>query len=437
MTTTRLFELAAPVSAGAHVVDSGRGMLLLVPNGSRVYEVDAETAAAVDRARRADGDQELVALLRDLGLQAAPYIDDAPPETPPVRALSLAVAQKCNLGCTYCYAQQGSFGGPARQMDDQTALDAVELLFADASPGERFNLSFLGGEPLLNRPAIHAATERARALAAERDATVTFSITTNGTQLTNQDADFFEAHGFAVTVSLDGVGAVNDALRPFTERSRELRHGAAASEAPARAPAPHASFRTCDGHPLNLSLRATLDEFVALGFHSVGFSPLLRSPAGEGEMSIGGLGRCSSRWSNAARSSSAAWWPAGVTLRQHGQRTAGDPPGHPPPLSVRRRRRLPGRLGRGATRRVSPVRRRRGRRHGRPGERGRPRAPGAVAPRPPRPSPGAVSSMLGALHVRRRLPPRGDPQRPAGVRLHPGLVALLPLRLRAATHRPA
>ncbi len=284
MTTTRLFELAAPVSAGAHVVDSGRGMLLLVPNGSRVYEVDAETAAAVDRARRADGDQELVALLRDLGLQAAPYIDDAPPETPPVRALSLAVAQKCNLGCTYCYAQQGSFGGPARQMDDQTALDAVELLFADASPGERFNLSFLGGEPLLNRPAIHAATERARALAAERDATVTFSITTNGTQLTNQDADFFEAHGFAVTVSLDGVGAVNDALRPF-------RSGRGSYDTVLRRVRPLLE-RQCHMQvsarvtvtPLNLSLRATLDEFVALGFHSVGFSPLLRSPAGEGEM---------------------------------------------------------------------------------------------------------------------------------------------------------
>jgi uncharacterized protein len=284
MTTTSLFEIAAPVSAGAHLVDTGRGTLLLVPDGSRVYDVDAETAVAVDRARRAEGDQELVALLRDLGLQGTPYIDDAPPEAPPVRALSLAVAQKCNLGCAYCYAQQGSFGGPARQMGDQTALDAVELLFADASPGERFNLSFLGGEPLLNRPAIHAATERALALAAERGATVTFSITTNGTQLTSQDADFFEAHGFAVTVSLDGVGAVNDALRPFRSgrgsydtvlrRVRPLLDRQRQMQVSARVTVT----------PLNLALRATLDEFVALGFHSVGFSPLLRSPAGEGEM---------------------------------------------------------------------------------------------------------------------------------------------------------
>src|SRR5262245_41249868 len=40
--------------------------------------------------------------------------------------------------------------------------------------------------------------------------------------------------------------------------------------------------------------------------------------------------------------------------------------------------------------------------------------------------------MLGALSVRRRLSSRGDPPRPAGVRLHSWLVAILPDRLSAA-----
>ena len=30
-----------------------------------------------------------------------------------------------------------------------------------------------------------------------------------------EDGDFFEKHGFSVTVSLDGIGEVHDALRPF------------------------------------------------------------------------------------------------------------------------------------------------------------------------------------------------------------------------------
>jgi len=61
--------------------------------------------------------------------------------------------------------------------------------------GERVNLSFLGGEPLLNRPVIRAATERARAIADERGIVITFSITTNGTQLSADDGEFFESHG--------------------------------------------------------------------------------------------------------------------------------------------------------------------------------------------------------------------------------------------------
>ena len=54
------------------------------------------------------------ALLREAGLDSRPLIDDTPLAPPAIHALSLAVAQKCNLGCTYCYAQQGEFGGPAR-----------------------------------------------------------------------------------------------------------------------------------------------------------------------------------------------------------------------------------------------------------------------------------------------------------------------------------
>ena len=41
--------------------------------------------------------------------------------------------------------------------------------------------------------------------------------------------------------------------------------------------------------PGNLQLRESLDYFLGIGFHSVGFSPLLRSPAGCGEMESGDL----------------------------------------------------------------------------------------------------------------------------------------------------
>ena len=47
-------------------------------------------------------------------------------------------------------------------------------------------------------------TQRAAELAARRGIALSFSITTNGTLLNDSDAGFFEEHGFAVTISLDG-----------------------------------------------------------------------------------------------------------------------------------------------------------------------------------------------------------------------------------------
>ena len=175
-----LFERSAPVSPGAHLVELGERALLLVPDGSRVYDVDAETAAALDAARR-DGTPRRAAVRAGAG--RAGVRRRRAVSAPPVRALSLAVAQKCNLGCTYCYAQQGSFGGAAEAACRcDTALAAVDLLLARRRPGERVNLAFLGGEPLLNRARDPRGDRSARAaLAAQRGATVTFSITTNGT----------------------------------------------------------------------------------------------------------------------------------------------------------------------------------------------------------------------------------------------------------------
>ena len=276
---------SAPLSAAAHLIDSGERLHLLVPDGRRLYDLDPDSYALLDELRRAGDEPGVEAVLRRLGVTAdVPYVDDDPPSQPPVRALSLAVAQKCNLGCSYCYADGGSFGAAASSMRLETALAAVDLLFGDVEAGERVNLTFLGGEPLLERSVLRAATERAAAAGRERDVRVTFSITTNGTHLTPDDGAFFEEHGFAVTVSLDGVGAAHDRLRPYRSgRGSYERVVERVAPLLARQRRMQVSARVTVT-PDNLELRETLDAFVALGFHSVGFSPLLRAPGGSGEM---------------------------------------------------------------------------------------------------------------------------------------------------------
>jgi len=278
----RLFMSASlPRSPDAHLLETEAGGHVFLPDGSRLFDAPAQLFQRF--ASTLDGG-DVSALLDQLGVRGAPAIDDVPLAPPPVHALSLAIAQKCNLGCTYCYAQQGEFGGAAQNMTRQAAEQAVDLLVNGAAPGARLNLAFLGGEPLANRELLQETTRRARALADQRGVTLGFSITTNGTLLTEEDAAFFEAYGFAVTVSLDGPREVHDRLRPFKSGKgsfdRIMRN-----VAPLLARQRHMQVTArVTVTPRNLALRDTLDQLVAAGFHSVGFSPMLRSPGGDAEL---------------------------------------------------------------------------------------------------------------------------------------------------------
>jgi uncharacterized protein len=277
-----LSQLSRPRSRHAHWQTSGERSQLLVVNGTRVFDIDCESVQRLDAAAEL-GDDAVEQVLESLDLLAPPFVDHTPLTSPPLHALSLAVAQKCNLGCTYCYASQGGFGGAAKNMSWETARRSVELLVRGAEPGARLNLAFLGGEPLANREVIRAATERAADLANERGVAIGFSITTNGTLLTADDAEFFERHGFAVTVSLDGMREDHDRQRPFKsgagsfdrimERVRPLLQLQRNMQVSVRATATPGSSR----------LRESLDYFLESGFHSVGFSPVLRAPTGQGE----------------------------------------------------------------------------------------------------------------------------------------------------------
>jgi uncharacterized protein len=261
------------------------GPHVYLANGSRVYAVTESFAREYDALVAQRDAAGVDALLVRHGLDAPAYIDDQPVKPFAMHAISLAVAQKCNLGCTYCYAQGGEFGGPAKNMPEATALQAVERLIEGVEPGERVNIAFLGGEPLVNRPVLRAATEHAAALGIARGVPVGFSITTNGTLLKPDDGDFFERHGFAVTISLDGVGAVHDGQRPFKGgRGSYERILANVTPLLVQQQAMQVSARVTVT-PKNLRLPETLEHFIDLGFHSVGFSPMLKAPSGRGEMS--------------------------------------------------------------------------------------------------------------------------------------------------------
>src|SRR5471032_3384267 len=270
----RIVAASQPRQRHAHLVDDAQGAQLLMVNGTRLYHLPPELTGQFRAALGSDDPALLQGLIDSCGLRAEALIDDTPLAAPPLHALSLAIAQKCNLGCTYCYAQQGEFGGKAKSMEEQQAVKAVDLLLSQAAPGAKVNLAFMGGEPLSNRAVLRSVTDYASRQAALRQ----------------DDADFFEQHGFAVTVSLDGAAEQHDRLRPFKggegsfdsilERITPLLAMQRRMQVSARVTVT----------PFNLNLPATLDLFIGMGFHSVGFSPLLRAANGRAEMGQAELG---------------------------------------------------------------------------------------------------------------------------------------------------
>lgn len=283
-------SLTAPWHPDLHMFEAAGTPHLFLANGSRIFAVDSEVMealqAAIDR-----GDGAMANTLSRYGLVAPDFVTDEQPEWFETRALSLAVAQKCNLGCTYCYAEGGAFGEAPRNMPLDVALAAVDEFLRKAKSGVRYNLAFLGGEPLANRAVLRAAVARAHEWSAVNDSVLTFSITTNGTLVTPEDAAFFAAEKFAVTVSLDGFGAVHDRQRPFkggrgsfsriVERLGPLLDASDGAQITARVTVT----------PQNLGLKETLAALLELGFAGVGFSPMLKSPRGVSEMGFEQLTR--------------------------------------------------------------------------------------------------------------------------------------------------
>lgn len=259
------------------LIESRVGHHLFATNGSQVFDIDENTAVRAAGVFAGGDSAAAQGFERALGTEYR-FISEDAPEVPPLRALSLNVAQACNLGCKYCYADEGLFGGKARAMSIETARASIDRLIAEAGPGAEIVVGFMGGEPLLNRKVVHDATEYAANRAAQTGGRAKFSITTNGTMLRDADAKLFRDHRFMVTVSLDGARKVNDLMRPdhkgngsydqtLAGINRILDHGGPAHVA-ARITVTRASPSLVD----------ILDHVLSLGVGDAGFAPVQVSP---------------------------------------------------------------------------------------------------------------------------------------------------------------
>lgn len=265
--------------AEAKIFRSHVGAHLFLTDGSRLFDIDGDVADAWS------SDLELNVIptaLRDLigSGEHDRFIARQPIDPPALRSISLNVAQACNMSCGYCYADRGQFGGRPNLMSGSIARTSVDRLIAEAPPSSDLMIAFMGGEPFVNRALIFDIVEYATATARQRSHRVRFSLTTNGTLLTAEDAALLARYPFSVTVSLDGDSRVND-------QHRTLRGARSAYHEALRG----IRLLTASGRPRHLSIRATvspltgrllplLEHFFSLGVDDAGFAPVVSAPAG-------------------------------------------------------------------------------------------------------------------------------------------------------------
>ena len=196
-----------------------------------VQELPEPIGELIGRLRLSPGfliDERSMVALRQLALvaneqrdasggpgSAPPEIAEAPERRRPVTRIALFVAQKCNMKCTYCYGEGGEYS-VAGMMKSETAFAAVDWLIKNSFTEPKIEIGFFGGEPLLNFKLMQRVTAYARECAAAAGKRVSFSLTTNGTLMSDSILDFLVAEDINPLVSYDG---------PYQDRQRPLTSG--------------------------------------------------------------------------------------------------------------------------------------------------------------------------------------------------------------------
>jgi uncharacterized protein len=255
-------------SAEYRIIETPVGPHIFIADQSRLYAMDNALSHSVSELHRALG--ELIVLNEDRAISLTPIA------VPPLRSLSLNVAQACNMACSYCYADEGRFGGKARLMSEDIAFRSIDRLMSEAAEGEPVVVGFMGGEPMLHRELVHAATRYAASHCGDRE--VRFSLTTNGTLLNACDIQLFHEFPFTVQISIDGDRNSNDHARPMLGGGSSYDRIIESLKRFSIHGRPKQLSARVTVTPLTRDLPSVLRHVMSLGFDDVGFAPVVVSP---------------------------------------------------------------------------------------------------------------------------------------------------------------
>ena len=144
-----------------------------------------------------------------------PYIDKFAERETVVKALCLHISHDCNLGCKYCFAEEGEYHGRRALMSAEVGKAALDFLVANSGMRRNLEVDFFGGEPTLNFDVVKEIVRYGRSIEKEKNKNFRFTLTTNGILVNDDIMEFANAEMGNVVMSIDGRKEVNDRMRPF------------------------------------------------------------------------------------------------------------------------------------------------------------------------------------------------------------------------------
>ncbi len=125
---------------------------------------------------------------------------------------TVCVTQRCNLTCHHCTATKGD-----ATMSPRVARSVVDSIFEYAPLGQRIEIEFVGGEPLLEVPTLMALTVLLERHSAFDARNVKLTVVSNGTIFSDDVAALLREHDVRYALSCDGSPAVQDRFRRFAD----------------------------------------------------------------------------------------------------------------------------------------------------------------------------------------------------------------------------
>lgn len=115
---------------------------------------------------------------------------------------------RCNQSCRYCHASRANMDRVDTDMSIETAKQVVDLAMQSSS--QYINFEFQGGEPTINMPAIKFIVEYAHERNKDAGKVLDFSLVSNFTWMTEENAEWLLDNGVLVCTSLDGPEEVHN-----------------------------------------------------------------------------------------------------------------------------------------------------------------------------------------------------------------------------------